>query len=159
DDVKVFSTNIEVRSLLTFTGGGGGGVGGFGKGGPPMFGGPKSSSAVVHYSLVMLPEAPMMGRFFDPRVRYFTRGFDNYASPKTGMEKQQYIARSRLEKKDPSALVSEPVKPIVFYVSREVPEKWRPYLLKGVEDWKPAFEKAGFKNAIIAKEAPDPRSD
>jgi hypothetical protein len=157
EDIKAFPTNIEARSLLTFTGGGGGGFGGKG----PIFGGggAKSYTAVVHYSLVMLPERPMMGRLFDPRVGYFTRSFENYASPKTWMETQQYIARFRLEKKDPSADVSEPIKPIVFYVSREVPEKWKPYLMKGIEDWKPAFEKAGFKNAIIAKEAPDPRQD
>lgn len=160
DDVKAFPTNIEARSLLTFTGGGGGG--GFGGGGKgPAFGGggAKSYTALVHYSLVMLPERPMMGRFFDPRVGYFTRSFENYASPKTWMETQQYIARFRLEKKDPTAAVSEPVKPIVFYVSREVPEKYKAYMMKGIEDWQPAFEKAGFKNAIIAKEAPDPRLD
>jgi len=158
EDIKAFPTNIEARSLLTFIGGGGGGFGGFGKG-PAFGGGPKSYTAVVHYSLVMLPDRPMMGRFFDPRVGYFTRSFENYATPKTWMETQQYITRFRLEKKDPTAEVSEPIKPIVFYVSREVPEKWKPYMLKGVEDWKPAFEKAGFKNAIIAKEAPDPRQD
>lgn len=157
DDIKAFPTNIEARSLLTFTGGGG--FGGFGKG--PAFGGggSKSYTAVVHYSLVRLPEKPMMGRLFDPRVGYFTRSFENYASPKTWMETQQYIARFRLEKKDPMAAVSEPIKPIVFYVSREVPEKYRPYMMKGIEDWKAAFEKAGFKNAIIAKEAPDTRTD
>jgi hypothetical protein len=155
EDIKAFPTNIEARSLLTFTGGGGGG---FGKG-PAFGGGAKSYSAVVHYSLVMLPERPMMGRLFDPRVGYFTRSFENYHSSKAWMEKLQYIARFRLEKKDPAADVSEPIKPIVFYVSREVPEKWRPYIMKGIEDWKPAFEKAGFQNAIIAKEAPDARTD
>ena len=158
DDIKAFPTNIEARSLLTFTGGGGGGFGAFPKGGGG-FGGAKSYTAMVHYSLTMLPEKPMMGRFFDPRVGYFTQSFENYASAKGWGEDQQYIARYRLEKKDPTAAVSEPIKPIVFYVSREVPEKWKPYLMKGIEDWKPAFEKAGFKNAIIAKEAPDPRQD
>ncbi len=156
DDIKAFPKNIEARSLLTFTSGGGGGFL-FKAKGPATSG--KSHTALVHYSLVMLPDRPMMGRFFDPRVGYFTRSFENYSSPKTWMERQQYIARFRLEKKDPAAAVSEPVKPIVFYVSREVPEKWIPYMLKGVEDWKPAFEKAGFKNAIIAKVAPDPRTD
>ena len=157
EDIKAFPTNIEARSLLTFTSGGGsGGLFGVGK----SFGGAgKSYTALVHYSLVMLPERPMMGRMFDARVGYFTRSFENYASPKTWMETQQYIARFRLEKKDPAAAVSEPIKPIVFYVSREVPEKYRPYMMKGIEDWKPAFEKAGFKNAIIAKEAPDSRTD
>src|ERR1700686_421328 len=121
DAVKAFPTNIEARSLLTFTGGGGGGFGAFGKGGG-FGGGAKSYTAVVHYSLVMLPERPMMGRLFDPRVGYFTRSFENYASPKTWMETQHYVARFRLEKKDPTAEVSEVVKPIVFYISREVPE-------------------------------------
>ncbi len=157
DDIKAFPSNIETRSLLTFTGGGGSGFSLIPKG--PPSGGAKSFTAMVHYSLVLLPERPMMGRFFDPRVGYFTRAFENYASTKTWMERQQFIARFRLEKKDPTAEVSEPVKPIVFYVSREMPEKWIPYMLKGVEDWKPAFEKAGFKNAIIAKVAPDPRTD
>lgn len=156
EDIKAFPTNIEARSLLTFTGGGGGGI--FGKG-PAFGGGAKSYTAVVHYSLVMLPDRPMMGRFFDPRVGYFTRSFENYSTPKTWMETQQYITRFRLEKKDPTAEVSEVVKPIVFYISREVPEKYQAYMMKGVEDWKPAFEKAGFKNAIIAKQAPDSRTD
>jgi len=160
DDIKAFPTNIEARSLLTFTGGGGGGFGVAGGKGPAFGGGgAKSYTALVHYSLVMLPDRPMMGRFFDPRVGYFTRSFENYSTSKSWVENQEYIARFRLEKKDPKADVSEPVKPIVFYISREVPEKWKPYMMKGVEDWKPAFEKAGFKNAIIAKEAPDPRTD
>src|SRR5262249_45266171 len=119
----------------------------------------RSYTAVLHYSLVMLPEKPMVGRSFDPRVGYFTRSFEDYAARRGWMEKTQYIARFRREKKDPSAGVSEPVKPIVFYLSREVPEKWRPYLKKGVEDWLPAFEKAGFKNAILCKEAPAERED
>ena len=75
------------------------------------------------------------------------------------MVHRQFIARYRLEKKDPKADVSEPVKPIVFYLSREIPEKWRPYLKKGVEDWQPAFEAAGFKNAIICKDAPTRAED
>jgi hypothetical protein len=160
EEIKAFPTNIEARSLLTFRGGGAGGslLGRLPVAAAPGGAG-RSHSALIHYSLVALPEQPMTGRFFDPRVGYFTESFENYASPTTWMDRQQYIARFRLEKKDPTAEVSEPIKPIVFYVSREVPEKWRPYLLKGIEDWKPAFEKAGFKNAIIAKEAPDPRQD
>ena len=161
EDIKAFPTNIEVRSLLTFRGGGGGfSLKGKGPVAPaPDAGGGKSFTALVHHSLVALPAQPMMGRYFDPRVGYFTQSFEDYASPKTWMTKRQYIARFRLEKKDPKAEVSEPVKPIVFYVSREVPEKWRPYLKQGIEDWKPAFEAAGFKNAIIAKDAPTRAED
>jgi hypothetical protein len=113
----------------------------------------------LHYSLVRLPDRPMRGRYFDPRVGYFTRSFEDYGGPRGWMENRQYIARFRLEKKDPDAEVSEPVKPIVFYLSREVPEKWRPYLKQGVEDWLPAFEKAGFKSAIVCKDAPGEHED
>lgn len=157
DDIKSFPTNIETRSLLTFTGGGGG----FGL--PGKFGGAgggnKSATALVHYSLTLLPDKPMQGRFFDPRVGYFTRSFEDYSTNKAWMSKKQYIARFRLEKKNPNDMISEPVKPIVFYLSREIPEKWRPYMKKGVEDWKPAFEQAGFKNAIICKNAPSREED
>ena len=71
----------------------------------------------------------------------------------------RYILRWRLEKKNPEAKVSEPVKPIVCYVSREVPEKWKSYVKAGIEDWAPAFVAAGFSNAIVGKYAPDPRED
>ncbi|QDU21680.1 zinc-dependent metalloprotease [Urbifossiella limnaea] len=154
-DVKAFPMNIEARSLLTFRGGGGGGLGSPLGGG----GGGKSTTALVHQSLVMLPETPMMGRYFDPRVGYFTESFTDYSHPRGWAEGREFITRYRLEKKDPAAEVSEPVKPITFYLSREVPEQWRPYLKKGVEDWKPVFEKAGFKNAIVCKDAPTPAED
>ncbi len=101
----------------------------------------------------------MMPRYFDPRVGYFTESFEKYDDPKTWVMRRQFIARYRLEKKDPGASVSEPVKPITFYLSREVPEKWRPFLKKGVEDWNPAFEEAGFKKAIVCREAPERAED
>ncbi len=145
--VKAFPTNVESETLLTFSGGGG------------PFGGSGSKTAVVHQSFVMLPEKPMRGRYFDPRVGYFTESFESYDSPKPWTVTNQFITRYRLEKKDPGASVSEPVKPITFYISREVPEKWRSYLKKGVEDWNPAFEKAGFKNAIVCKDAPTKAQD
>lgn len=163
ENVKAFPTNIEVRALLTFRSGGG--MAGMGDGESPKgkrgggAGGSRSYTAILHHSLVQLPDQPMRGRFFDPRVGYFTQSFEDYAAPGGWMEQKQYIARFRLEKKDPEEEVSEPVKPIVFYLSREVPEKWRKYLKQGVEDWQPAFEKAGFKNAILCKEAPSERED
>ena len=69
-------------------------------------------------------------------------------------ENREVYREYRLEKKDPSANVSDPITPITFYLSPEIPELWRPYLKKGVEDWKPALEKAGFKNAIVCKDPP-----
>jgi hypothetical protein len=161
-EVKAFPANIEVRSILTFrTGGGaGGGKDGAPKGGAGQGeGGGKSVTALVHYSLVALPEKVMAGRYFDPRVGYFTESFEKYDDTKTWVVHKEYIARYRLEKKDPAAAVSEPVQPIVFYLSSEIPEKWRPYLKQGVEDWKPAFEAAGFKNAIVCKDAPTRAED
>jgi hypothetical protein len=157
-DVKAFPTNIEVRSVLTFRGADGGGATGPGPG-ARMGGGGHSLTALVHYSLVKLPETPMMPRYFDPRVGYFTESFEKYDDPKTWVTQREFIARYRLEKKDPTAAVSEPVKPITFYLGREVPEKWRPFLKKGVEDWNPAFEEAGFKKAIVCREAPERTED
>jgi hypothetical protein len=73
--------------------------------------------------------------------------------------RRAFIQRYRLEKKDPMAEVSEPVKPIVFYLSREIPDRWRPYIKRGIEDWQKVFENAGFRNAIIARDAPTPQED
>lgn len=155
-NIKAFPTNIEARSLLTFRS-----SGPAPSLGRPSFagGGSRSVTALVHQSLVMLPEEPMQGRYFDPRVGYFTESFENYSDPKTWTVTKQFITRYRLEKKNPSDAVSEPVKPIVFYLSNEIPEKWRPHLKKGVEDWNSAFEKAGFKNAIVCKDAPSRAED
>jgi hypothetical protein len=155
-DLKAFPTNIEARALVTFRGGGGSSIPGL----PPgVGGGSRSVTSLVHQSLAILPETPMQGRLFDSRVGYFTEEFTDYSSAKQWSENKEYISRFRLEKKDPKADVSEPVKPIVFYLSKEIPEKWRPFLKQGVEDWKPAFEKAGFKNAIVCKEAPSRAED
>lgn len=153
DSVKAFPTNIETRSLLTFNAA---------PPAAPMFGGrgggarnsASSATALVHYSMVLLPEKPMRPREFDSRVGYFGVGFQEYGSPENRVMDKRYISRFRLEKKDPSAAISEPVKPIVFTLSREVPEKWRPYMRSGIEWWKKAFEAAGFRNAIIARDAP-----
>ena len=114
---------------------------------------------MVHHSLVVLPETPMQGRFADPRVGYFTEEFTDYSHTKQWAVQREFINRFRLEKKDPAAAVSEVVKPITFYLSKEIPEKWRPYMKQGVEDWAPAFEKAGFKNAIVCKDAPTRTED
>jgi hypothetical protein len=96
----------------------------------------------------------MMPRLFDERVGYFTQGLTDYGTDEHRSVETRYIVRYRLDKKDPNAALSEPVKPIVYYVDPATPKKWVPFIKKGIEDWQPAFEAAGFKNAIIAKEAP-----
>ncbi len=113
-----------------------------------------SASVVMHYSMVKLPEKPMTPRLFDERVGYFSVRQTDYGKDEHRAPQRTYITRWRLEKKDPNAAVSEPIKPIVYYIDPATPTKWVPYVKKGIEDWQPAFEAAGFKNAIIAKEAP-----
>jgi hypothetical protein len=117
-------------------------------------------TVVLHHSMVRLPDEPMKPRRHDERVGFFTVGFNDYGDSSDHEVKEvEYITRWRLEKKDPTAEVSEPVEPIVWYVSREVPEKWRQACLDGIEDWQGAFEAAGFKNAIIGKLAPTREED
>jgi hypothetical protein len=118
-----------------------------------------SPTAIVHYSFVKLPEKPMMGRLVDDRVGYFTHSHTDYGRPEHETTVRNFIARWRLEKKDPNAAKSEPVKPIVFYVDPSTPAKWAPYIKRGVEAWQSAFEEAGFLNAIQAKYAPSPEQD
>ena len=159
DRIKAFPNNIEVRMLMTFMMGRGGG------GGNPFSGGGASSysssraTTTVHYSLVQLPETPMMGRLKDSRIGFFTTGFTVFGTEERRAMAVEYINRYRLEKKDPNAAVSEPVKPIVYYVAREVPDKWKESVRLAIEDWRPAFEQAGFKNAIFGKLAPTKTED
>jgi hypothetical protein len=157
EEFKAFPQNVNVRVLASYA-----------PGKPPPGvirpGGddPQSSgvSAVISHSMVKLPESPMKPRRHDSRVGFFTENFMDFAGGTDhAAENVRYIVRWRLEKKHPEAKVSEPVKPIVFYVAREVPEKWKKYVKAGIEDWQPAFETAGFTNAILGKYAPDPRED
>jgi hypothetical protein len=101
----------------------------------------------------------MMPRLYDERVGYFTVRQTDYGKDEHRAAQRRFITRWRLEKKDPNAALSEPVKPIVYYVDPATPTKWVPYVKRGIEKWQAAFEEAGFKNAIIAKEAPTPEQD
>ncbi len=114
---------------------------------------------VFHTSVLLLPPRPMRGRYADERVGYFSVPFDDYGTEEHGKVTRAFIQRYRLEKKDPTAPVSDVVKPIVFYLSREVPEKWQAFIKRGIEDWQKVFEKAGFRNAISARDAPTPEED
>ncbi|MCL6565019.1 MAG: zinc-dependent metalloprotease [Acidobacteriia bacterium] len=131
---------------------------------PSPFGGqgmrPGSATVLMHYSMVKLPQVPMKPRLYDPRVGFFSvRQLDYSREDRHRVVERRYITRWRLEKKDPNAELSEPVKPIVFYIDPATPPKWRPYLKRGVEKWQKAFEAAGFKNAILAKDPPSPQED
>ena len=159
DKARVFPINLNVEATQTFNPKPPQLPPGF----PPQFADllppTPSPTAVVHYSFVTLPEKPMMGRLADTRVGYFTHNHTDYGRPEHETTVRQFIARWRLEKKDPTAAKSEPVKPIVFYVDPSTPAKWAPYVKRGVEAWRPVFEEAGFLNAIQAKYAPTPEQD
>ncbi|HMS53892.1 MAG TPA: zinc-dependent metalloprotease [Fimbriimonadaceae bacterium] len=153
EKIAVFPNNVNIEILATFIPG---------PSGPSFFGGPVGNgprTCVISHSMSLLPEKPMMGRLKDSRVGYFSTGKEDYGTDYHGVKEYQFISRYRLEKKDPSAALSEPVKPIIYYISREVPAKWRKYIKEGIEDWQPAFEAAGFKNAIICKDAPTEQED
>ena len=120
---------------------------------------PSALGFVFHTSMLLLPDKPMLGRYEDERVGYFSTAFDDYGTNEHSKVRRAFINRYRLEKKDPQAEVSEPVTPIVFYLSPEVPDRWRPYLKQAVEDWQAVFERAGFKNAIVARDAPTEQED
>ncbi len=168
DRAVSFPENIEVEATHTFTQPPAE-AGASGRGGPapgPGRGGrgaatlrPGSHSVVMHYSMVMLPEKPMQPRLFDERVGYFTTRKMDYGKDEHRAPERRYITRWRLEKKDPNAALSEPVRPIVYWIDPATPVKWRPHLKSGVESWQAAFEAAGFKNAVIAKDAPTPEQD
>jgi hypothetical protein len=158
-----FPTNIEVRATHTYNNppqeaaAGGRGGPADGRGGAGLR--PGSHSVLMHYSMVALPETPMQPRLFDERVGYFSTRKIDYGLDEHRAPERRYITRWRLEKKDPTAAISEPIKPIVYYIDPATPKKWVPYIKQGVEDWQPAFQAAGFRNAVIAREAPTPEED
>lgn len=158
--ISPFPTNIEARSSMTYTrqappAGVGGGQQQQQQGGMS----PGSATVILHYSMVKLPENPMMPRLFDERVGYFSVSTMDYSRPEHKATQRTFITRWRLEKKDPNAAVSEPVKPIVYYIDRATPAWLVPYTKRGVEKWQKAFEAAGFRNAIIAKMQPSKAED
>ena len=163
DKAVSFPENIEVDSTQTYTapadaaGGGGGGGPQRGAGARGMRG--STATVGLHFSMVKLPEKPMMPRLFDDRVGYFSVRMVDYSQEDHKAAERRFITRYRLEKKDPNAAMSEPVKPIVYWIDPATPVKWRPYMKAGVEMWQSAFEEAGFRNAIIAKQGPTPAED
>jgi hypothetical protein len=113
------------------------------------------TSVLAHWSIVRLPEQPMMPRRFDERVGFFSvRQVDFGAEQRAA--RRQYITRYRLECADaPDASgLCNPKKPIVYYVDPNTPDQWKPWIRKAITDWQPAFEAAGFRNAIVARDAP-----
>jgi hypothetical protein len=147
--VKAFPENVEIEALLTYSPND---RQNFGLATVPD---DRFIPVTVHYSFSKLPEKPMMPRIADDRTGYFLTAVKDFTRDAQEHFFVRYVNRWRLEKKDPSAAISEPVKPIVYYIDHTVPVKYRGYIREGIERWQRAYEAAGFKNAIIAKDAPD----
>jgi hypothetical protein len=109
----------------------------------------------VHYSLLELPATPMRPRYADERVGFFVSAIKDFSRDTAESFFVRYVNRWRLEKRDPGAAVSEPVRPIVYYIDRTVPNEWRPWVRAGILEWNRAFEEAGFRNAIQVLDAPE----
>jgi hypothetical protein len=112
----------------------------------------------LHYSIARLPDQPMAPRVADPRVGYFNTAVQDFGNDTRRTPKQRYVNRWRLEKKDPAAEISEPVKPITYWLDRNIPLKYRDSITRGTLEWNKAFEKIGFRNAVVVKVQPDDAS-
>ena len=109
----------------------------------------------LHVSLAQLPDKPMAPRAADPRIGHFLSANDDFSDDLARSPRQRYINRWRLEKKDPAAALSAPVKPITYWLDRNIPLKYRAVITTGVLEWNKAFERIGFKDAIVVKQQPD----
>ncbi len=150
--LRSFPLNIELRQVQTFD-----------AATPPSDPDAATVTMETRQSILLLPKVPMRPRYADPRVGYFSVDRVNYGLDVQKAERQEFITRWRLEPKDPAAYARgelvEPVKPIVYYLDPATPARWKRYVKEGVENWQAVFEKAGFKNAILAKEAPTKAED
>ncbi|MDT0293989.1 zinc-dependent metalloprotease [Mesonia ostreae] len=154
DTIRSFPENIEVRHVKTYK-----------ASNPPSNSSTGSISLEFSNSMILLPKTPMKRRYFDERVGWFARGQTDYGLNVQKSKKVKYLDRWKLEVKEEDKQkfldgeLVEPKKQIVYYVDRATPKQWIPYIKQGIEDWQVAFEAAGFKNAIIAKEAPSKEED
>jgi len=146
---KNFPQNTEVEATLTFTGDD---PGPFVRQVVPT---PEAITVREHQSFVQLPSSGFKPRVFDPRAGYIGTSYMDYATPVSEPIVKRFILRHRLEKKDPKAGVSEPVKPIVYYLDRGTPEPVRSALLEGARWWNEAFEAAGYKDAFSVELLPE----
>ena len=154
ESIKSYPKNIETRHVKTYA-----------ASAPPSNSSTGTISIEINNSMILLPETPMKRRYFDERVGWFARGQVDYGLEDHRSKELTYLDRWRLEvkeediKKFKAGELVEPKKPIVYYIDRATPKKWRKYIKQGIEDWQVAFEAAGFKNAIIAADPPTPEED
>lgn len=154
DTLRSYPLNIESRHVKTYD-----------AGNPPSNKSIGSISLEISNSMILLPKEPMKRRYFDQRVGWFSRGQTDYGLEAQESKTVQYLDRWRLEVKEEDiekfkrGELVVPKKQIVYYIDRATPEKWRTYIKQGIEDWQIAFEQAGFKEAIVAKDPPTKEED
>ncbi len=154
ESIKSYPLNVEMRHIKTYN-----------SSEPPSNASTGSISLEMNNSMILLPKEQMKRRYFDQRVGWFARGQVDYGLDVQESKTVRYLDRWRLEiapediEKFERGELVEPVKPIVYYIDRATPKKWRKYLKQGIEDWQVAFEAAGFKNAILAKDPPTREED
>ncbi|MBR9773864.1 MAG: zinc-dependent metalloprotease [Cytophagales bacterium] len=152
--ISPYPTNIEARYVLTYA-----------ASAPPSNASTGLITVEMNSSMVLLPEEPMKQRLADRRVGWFNTRVTDYGLDAHKASQRIYLDRWRLEVKEEdmekfkAGELVKPKKQIVYYIDPATPSQWVPYLIAGVEDWNAAFEEAGFKNAITAKEAPSPEED
>ncbi|MDE3217433.1 MAG: DUF5117 domain-containing protein, partial [Gemmatimonadota bacterium] len=152
ESVEAFPENIEIQAAQTGTeaANGRGAAPAGGRGGAA-----EAKSVLAHWSMIKLPEHPMPVRYADQRIGFFTERTVDFSTDQQVAVPKQFITRWRLECSDRmDGKLCYPKKPIVYYVDPGTPDQWKPWIEKAIESWQPAFEAAGFKDAIIAKEAP-----
>jgi hypothetical protein len=149
---RSFPLNVDVRHTMTYE-----------AGEPPGQARAGTMSMEMHQSMILLPAEPLRPRYADPRVGWFSITQTNFGLDELKAAEQTLIRRWRMEPSDPEAYARgelvDPVKPIVYYIDPATPEQWRVYVKQGVEDWRAAFETAGFSNAIMAIDPPSPKED
>ena len=154
ESIKSYPENIESRHVKTYN-----------SSSPPSNSSTGTISLEINNSMILLPKVPMQKRYFDQRVGWIARSQVDYGLDVQESKSLKYLDRWRLEVKDEdlekfkNGELVTPKKQIVYYIDRATPVKWRKYLKQGIEDWQVAFEEAGFKNAIIAKDPPTKEED
>jgi len=152
ESIHSYPLNIEARSVKTYR-----------AADPPSNPSSGTLTVEINNSMVLLPKRPMVPRLADHRIGYFTINQIDYAAEAEKARHVEYLVRWRLEPKDTAAYdrgdLSEPRKPIIFYIDPSTPLKWRPFLKQGVADWEPVLRAAGFKHAIFARDAPTHKED
>jgi hypothetical protein len=152
ESMRSFPENLEVRRVVTYD-----------ARTPPSNAAGESLSVEFGHSLMVLPEEPMVPRYWDERVGYFSTQLNDFGADAQRLVQRRYIQRFRMIPSDTAAYLRgelvDPVNPIVFYIDPATPEKWRYWLARGVEDWQVAYEAAGFSNAIVARMPPTSEED